>query len=224
MGRRSDGGFADEDGACFNGEGLGLDIADDFGARLEFDAVGGGEIAVHLAVDDDGRGFDLRLDTGVLADSEIAVGVDFTFDFTIDDKVIGEFDGAFDFNVGGKNVAGGGGTRAGSHDGGLLGTVGRLHRGRDWLRVAGFRKWRSGTVGFAVILADYFFKHGSEEWLELLGCQIVSRITVFRDPWEFLYLVREFHLAMALRWEPGFRKIQAGRGKESRKHRVAETP
>ncbi len=75
LGRSADRGFADEDGTGFDGEGLGLDVADDFGAGLEFDAVGGGEVAVDLAVNDDGGGFDFGLDAGVFTDGEIAVGV-----------------------------------------------------------------------------------------------------------------------------------------------------
>ena len=109
LGRGADGGFADEDGTGFDGEGLGLDVADDFGAGLEFDAVGGGEVAVDLAVDDDGGGFDFGLDAGVFTDGQVAIGGDFALDFAIDDEVVGEFDGAFDFDVGGEDVAGGSG-------------------------------------------------------------------------------------------------------------------
>ena len=64
-----------------------------------------------LAVNDDGRGLDLGLDSGVFADGEVAVGVDFAFDFSINDEVVGELDDAFDFHIGGKNVARGGGGR-----------------------------------------------------------------------------------------------------------------
>ena len=107
LGRGADGGFSYENGTGFDGEGLGLDVADDFTAGLELDAVGGGDIAVDLTINDDGCGFDFRLDAGVFADGEAAVGVDFTFDFAIDDEVVGEFDGAFDFDIRGEDVASG---------------------------------------------------------------------------------------------------------------------
>jgi len=125
LGRGADGGFADENGTSLDGEGLGLDVAYDFGAGLEFNAVGGIDVAMHLAINDDGVGLDLRLDAGVFADGEIAVGLDFTFDFPVNHEVVGEFDGAFDFHVGGKHVAGGRRRWAGCRGGRLLRPVGR---------------------------------------------------------------------------------------------------
>ena len=109
IGRGANGGFSDENGTGFDRKRLGLDVADDFGAGLEFDPVGGVDIAVDLAVDDDGGGFDFRLDAGILADGQITVRLDFTLDFPIHHEVVSEFNGAFDFHIGGQDVAGGGG-------------------------------------------------------------------------------------------------------------------
>lgn len=85
LGGSANGGFADEDRTCFDGERLGFDIADDFGAGLEFNAVGGGEVAMNLAINDDGGGFDFRFDAGVFTDGQIPVGGNFAFDFAIHD-------------------------------------------------------------------------------------------------------------------------------------------
>ena len=79
-------------------------------------------------------------------------------------------------------------------------------------------------MGFAIILADYFFEHGSEEWLELMGCQIVSRITVFQespDRREFQYQGREFRLAAGQHQEPVCRNLPAEQGKGLLSHREA---
>lgn len=64
-----------------------------------------------LAVNHDGAGFDFRLDAGVFADGETAIGANFTFDFPINHEVVGELDDAFDFHIGGEDVARRGGGR-----------------------------------------------------------------------------------------------------------------
>lgn len=105
LSRSADGGFADENGSGFDRESLCFDVADDFATGLEFDAVGGGDVAVNFAVNHDSRGFDFGFDPGVFTDSEVSLRVDFTFNFTIDHKVIGKFDDTFDFHVGGEDIA-----------------------------------------------------------------------------------------------------------------------
>ena len=100
MGRGADGGFSDKDGSSFDRERFGADVANDFRAGFELDAFCGGEIAVDLAVNDDGSGFDFGANAGVFTDGEIAVRGDFAFDFAIHDEVVGELYGAFDLDVG----------------------------------------------------------------------------------------------------------------------------
>jgi hypothetical protein len=73
LGRGADRGFADKDGTGFDRECLGLNVADDFGAGLEFDPVRGGEVAMDFSVNDDGGGFDFGLDAGVFTDSQVAI-------------------------------------------------------------------------------------------------------------------------------------------------------
>jgi hypothetical protein len=176
LGWGANGRFTDENGTRLDRQGLGFQVTNDFGTGLEVDAVGGGHVAMDLAIDDDGAGFDFRFEAGVFADRKVSVGIDFAFDPAIDHQVIGEFHGAFDFHIRGKHVAGGGGRGTGGSRCGsgllLMRAVSRRGWGCKWLRMAGFRMGRGGTLGFAVVLADYFFKHGGEEWLELLGCQI----------------------------------------------------
>lgn len=121
LGRGADGRFTDEDGTGLDRESFGADVTNHLGAGLEFDAFGCGEIAVDLAVNDDGSGFDFGADASVFADREIAVRGDFAFDFSVNDEIVGELYRALDFHVGGKDVARGGGRWArGSSSGGLL--------------------------------------------------------------------------------------------------------
>lgn len=130
-------GFSNEDGTGFDRERLGLDVTDDLSTGLQFDPFGGGEIAVNLAIDDDGSGFDFSADAGVLADGEIAIRGDFSLDLAVNDEIIGEFDGSFDFDIRRENVAGWPWSGATGCCLGLLRAIGWLSRG--WLRVAGIR-------------------------------------------------------------------------------------
>ena len=102
--RRSDFGFTDKDGTGFDGNGGGFDIADHFGAGFDLHAVDGGDVAVNLAVDHDGFGFHFGLEMGVFSDGESSVRADFAFDATVDEKVVGEFDGSLDVDVITENV------------------------------------------------------------------------------------------------------------------------
>src|ERR1035437_3235844 len=158
-GGRAHGGFADENGTWLDGEDFRFDIADDFGAGFQLHAIGHDDIAVDFAIDDEGAGFDFGLDARVFADGEIAVRVDFAFDFPIDHEVIGEFHDAFDFHVGTQHVA----TDAGGWAmGGGLGTgVGSRERWCGvWFEAHGFRLAGGSGTGFDRLLANYFLKHG----------------------------------------------------------------
>jgi hypothetical protein len=92
-------GLAHEGGAFFDGKGAGGDVADEDGVALELAALLHGDVAFDLAENDDGAGFDLALDESVFTHGETAVRDDFAFDFAVDDEVVGELDGAFDFDV-----------------------------------------------------------------------------------------------------------------------------
>ena len=106
LGRSADGGFANEDGPGFDRERLGFDITDDLGAGFQLDAIKSRDIAVDFSVNDYSGGFDFSLESSVFPHGEAAIGRDFPFDLAVNDQVVGEFDGAFDFNIRGKNVAG----------------------------------------------------------------------------------------------------------------------
>lgn len=97
-----------EGGTLFDGECAGGDVADEDGVALEFAAFLHGDVAFDFAEDDDGAGFDFAFDQRVFTDGEAAVRNDFTFNPAVDDEIVGKFDGAFDFDVVGKNVFAGG--------------------------------------------------------------------------------------------------------------------
>jgi hypothetical protein len=85
--------------------------------------------------------------------------VDFPFDFTVHDQVVGELDGALDFDIGGEHVAGCG-SRAGWGNGGRLRcAVGWSRDGSSHLGMADIWSGYNGPLGFVRILADYFFEH-----------------------------------------------------------------
>jgi hypothetical protein len=163
LGGGSHSGFADEDRAGFNGKDLGLDVTDDFRAGFEFDAVGGGEIAMDLAVNDHRGGFDFRFDTGVLTDDEVALGENFTVDFSVHHEVIGELDDAFDFHIRGQHIARGDRGGAGSCSRCRVSWVGCVAWGwwdRKGFRVIDFRTGWSGAGCFAMALTNDFLEHG----------------------------------------------------------------
>lgn len=88
----ANGRFSNEDGTGLDRQRFGSDIANDFGTGLEVDAVGGGHVAMNLAVNDNRSSFDFGLEAGVFAHGQIAFGSDFAFDFTIDHKLVGKLD------------------------------------------------------------------------------------------------------------------------------------
>ena len=119
---------------------------------------------MNLAVNDDGAGFDFSLEAGVFTDGEISIRADFAFDLTIDNEVVGEFDGALDVDIRAENVARGSGWA-------LLLLRSRALRGwaaAAWCRTAGSggRSWLrrrcSGCrtfLRFSGLLPDDFSKH-----------------------------------------------------------------
>ena len=96
----ANGGFADKDGAGFNRESFGFDVTNHFGAGFQVDSVGGGQVAVHFAIHDNRAGFDFGFDAGIFPNGEVAAGIDFAFDFAVNNEVVAEFHGTFDFDVG----------------------------------------------------------------------------------------------------------------------------
>ena len=105
MCRRANGGLAYKDRTGLDGQGLGLDITDDFGAGFELDLVGGGHVAVNLAVDDYRAGLDFGLDAGVFTHGEISGGLDIALNLAIDDEIVLELDSSFDLHIGREDVA-----------------------------------------------------------------------------------------------------------------------
>ena len=106
-GGRAHRGFSDEDRTCVDGEGLGFDVANDFRACLQLDAVSDGDVAVDFSVNHDRASLDLGTNAGVFTDGQIAVRGDFAFNLAVDDEVVGELDGALDLNIRRKDIAGG---------------------------------------------------------------------------------------------------------------------
>ena len=104
-GRGANLGLTDEDGTGFDGEGAGFDVTDHFGTGFDLHTVGADDVTVHFSVNDDGLGFHLGLDVGVFGDGEGSIRADFPFDPAIDQKVVGEANGAIDVNVVAENVA-----------------------------------------------------------------------------------------------------------------------
>ena len=91
--------------AVFDDDAAGAEITDELCGGFEFDPLGGIDIALHGAVDDDGLGFQFALHVGTFADCKRGVGLDFAFDFAVENKVVLELEGSFDFHVARKVVA-----------------------------------------------------------------------------------------------------------------------
>ena len=89
----------------FHGEDLGFDVAVDFGFVLQLAALGS-DFAFDIAVDFNFTGTDIAFYPGVFTDGDFAfVRSNFTFDLSIDDHVVGEADGADNFDSGGEDVS-----------------------------------------------------------------------------------------------------------------------
>src|SRR5580658_8326864 len=97
-----------EEGAVFNGDAGGDNVAGQRAVAADIHAVAGGEIATHLAEDHDFAGVDVGCDYAVAADG---------------DAVAGEIDGAFDPSVNVKGLGAGNLTLDDQRlaDGGLVG-------------------------------------------------------------------------------------------------------
>ena len=150
VGLTTDGGATVEGSAFLDGEGASGDVANQDGVAFELAAFLDDDVAFDLAEDDNGAGFDFALDVGVFADGECAIGVDFAFDASVDDEVVGELDGTFDFDVVGKYVF------SGCH-GGRGGALGLLCGGGRRRKGGGVRRqWgpRSGVFCSFVGLTD----------------------------------------------------------------------
>ena len=115
------------------------------GILFEFAAVGDGDVALDAAEDDDGAGLHIADDLGILTDGEVAFGIHFAFDATVDDEVVREAELALDLDIAGKDVF------ATGHPG---------ERSRDaWLGSGG--GFLGGLAGVrAVVLIDDLFEHG----------------------------------------------------------------
>ena len=103
----TDCGFSDEDGTSFDGESRSHNVSNYFGATLDVDTTGGGQIAVNLAVDNDVIGTDLGLDACIFTNGEATVGVDLTLYFAVNYKIVGELHTTLNVHVRAENVAGG---------------------------------------------------------------------------------------------------------------------
>lgn len=101
----ADSGLTDEYGTCFDDESLCLDVAHHFGTGFELNLVDRTEVSVNLAIDHHCTSFNLGFDPCVLSNRETASGLNFTFDLTINDERVLKFDGSFDINIGGENIA-----------------------------------------------------------------------------------------------------------------------
>ena len=97
-------GTAEEGGTFFDRESACGDIAHEHGVGLEFTTLLHGDVTLDLPENGDRTGLDLPLDQRILAHGQRTVGSDLTINLPIDDQVMGKFDGAFDFDVIGKDV------------------------------------------------------------------------------------------------------------------------
>jgi hypothetical protein len=96
--------FPDKGGAFFNDEAGSLQISLKRAFRLQFATLAHGNVPLHLAVNRDRLCFDFGADVCIFADRQRPIGINFAFDFTIDQKFLLELDRAFDFDVAGKDV------------------------------------------------------------------------------------------------------------------------
>jgi hypothetical protein len=72
--------MAAENGAFIDNQLAGGEIAFVSGGLFELDAIGGGEIAADIALDNDAGRLDIRLHLGFPRDVQSAAGVDFAFE------------------------------------------------------------------------------------------------------------------------------------------------
>ena len=101
----TDFGASREDSAFLHAEHLGFDIPVQFGVGFEFTPLGG-DRSFNFTEELNLTCFNIASNNSVFADGYFAfVRDDFTFDFSINDHVIGKFDGTFDFDSVRKNIS-----------------------------------------------------------------------------------------------------------------------
>ena len=96
--------LAHEGCTFFDGKGACGNIADQHSIGLQFTTLLHSDIAFNLAKNGDRAGLDLTFDKSVFTHCKAAVRMDFSLNFTINDQIMGEFDGTFDFNIIGEDV------------------------------------------------------------------------------------------------------------------------
>src|ERR1051325_8113066 len=96
--------FTNESRAFLNDEAGGFQIALERAFRFQFATFAHRDVSLHLAINRDRLGFNFRADVCVLADRQRPIGINFAFHFAINEQFLLELDGAFDFDVAGKDV------------------------------------------------------------------------------------------------------------------------
>ena len=99
-------GLADEGRAFLDDEACRFQVTLEHRAGFQFATLFDGDVSVDLAVNRRRFRFDLAADLRVLADRESSGRSDFTFNFSVNDQIVEELDGSFDFHVGGEDVLG----------------------------------------------------------------------------------------------------------------------
>ena len=97
-------GLPHEGGTFFDGQRASGYVADEDCIGLEFATLLDGDVAFNFAKDSHRAGLDFSFDQSVFTNGEATVRMDFAFDFTVDDKVVGELDRAFDFYIIGQDI------------------------------------------------------------------------------------------------------------------------
>jgi hypothetical protein len=103
-GALADGRTAGEARSFLNGHGPGDDVTFLDGVALQLTTLGDRDISLNLAKNNDGLGADLTDHEGVFPHGERSIGSDFPFDFAVNDQIIGELEGTFDFDVAAEDV------------------------------------------------------------------------------------------------------------------------
>ena len=98
-------GAAAENGAFGDDELSGTDIAMELGLVADLDGIGGGDVAVHLAVQDDLGGLDIALQNRLRPDQQGAGGDDLAFKGAVELQVAIEGEGALELHLIGDDGA-----------------------------------------------------------------------------------------------------------------------
>ena len=93
-----------EGGTFFDGQGSSGYVTEQSGVAFQFTAFQDGDVALNLAKNDHVTGVDFTFDLGVLTDRKSTFRMDFTFDPSVNNEVVGELDGTSDLNVVRQNV------------------------------------------------------------------------------------------------------------------------